>query len=208
MGTTTQQPRHVTNLNFHGIGRPLGRDFGEGERDFWVKPEIFEATLDAAALRDNVVLSFDDGNTTDVDIALAALQERGLQATFFIVPSWLGNPGFMTKADVRTLVASGMTVGNHGLQHHRWTELGRPELEHEVSAGRQMLEELTGAEIETVAIPYGAYNDLVLDTLRDYRHVFTSDGGSADPEAWLQSREHVRADQTAAEVQQLLDSAL
>ncbi len=198
----------MINLNFHGIGRPMGRDFGEGERDFWVKPAIFETTLDIAAGRDDVVLSFDDGNTSDIDFALPALQQRGLTATFFIVPSWLGDPGFMTKADVRTLAASGMTIGNHGLQHHRWTELGRPELEQEVSAGRQLLEELTETKIETVAIPYGAYNDLVLDTLRSYRHVFTSDGGSADPDAWLQSREHLRASHTAADVEQLLDSIL
>jgi peptidoglycan/xylan/chitin deacetylase (PgdA/CDA1 family) len=204
----TMAPEHVINLNFHGIGRPLGRDFGEGERDFWVKPELFEAILDETANRDDVALSFDDGNTSDVDIALPALQRRGLTATFFIVPGWLGNPGFMTKADVRTLATSGMKVGNHGLQHHRWTELSRQELEQEVNAGRQLLEELTGTEIETVAIPFGAYNDLVLDTLRGYRHVFTSDGGSADPQAWLQSREHVSADQTAADVERLLDSAL
>src|SRR6202012_995190 len=128
----------------------LGRDFGQDERDFWVKPEIFETTLDIAAGRDDVVLSFDDGNTSDIDFALPALQQRGLTATFFIVPSWLGDPGFMTKADVRTLAASGMTIGNHGLQHHRWTELTRQELEHEVNAGKQLLDELTGAEIETV----------------------------------------------------------
>ncbi len=69
-----------------------------------------------------------------------------------------------------------------------------------------MLEELTGAEIDTLAIPFGAYNDTVLDTLRRqaYDHVYTSDGGTADPEAWLQPREHLRADHDPATIAALL----
>ena len=32
----TAMPEQILNLNFHGIGRPIGRDFGPGEREFWV----------------------------------------------------------------------------------------------------------------------------------------------------------------------------
>ena len=195
-------PEQILNLNFHGVGRPIGRDFGPGEREFWVSVEVLEATLDACMGRDDVNLSFDDGNWSDVDTVLPALTRRGLRATFFIVPGWLGEPGFMSRHDLRELVAAGMTIGNHGLQHHDWTTLERDRLEHEVSQGRRLLEELTGTEIDSVAIPYGAYNDVVLDTLRRqaYEHVYTSDGGTADPEAWLQPREHVKAEHDAAAI--------
>lgn len=79
-------------------------------------------------------------------------------------------------------------------------------LEHEIGQGRRLLEELTGSEIHTVAIPYGAYNDAVLDSLRRqaYDHVYTSDGGSADPEAWLQPREHLTSTHTSADIAALL----
>jgi peptidoglycan/xylan/chitin deacetylase (PgdA/CDA1 family) len=202
--------RQILNLNFHGIGHPIGRDFGEGEREFWVTKETFERTLDIARNRNDVALSFDDGNSCDVDLVLPALQQRELTATFFIVPGWLGEPGFMTKADVKTLASSGMTIGNHGLQHHCWTELERHALEHELSAARQLLEELTDTTVDTLAIPYGVYNDAVLDTLRTTgsRRVFTSDGGAAPAGAWLQPREHLRAQHTPADVERLVDSAL
>jgi len=203
------QPPRILNLNFHGIGRPIGRDFGEGERELWAKHETFEAALDlAAAQRDAIRLSFDDGNSTDIDVALPALQQRDLTATFFIVPGWLGEPGRMTKADLKDLVAAGMTIGNHGLHHHRFTELDRPSLEHEVRSGRLLLEELTGTTPTTLAIPFGDYDEFVLDVLqRDaYTHVFTSDGGTAAPEDWLQPREHVRTDHSPAALQSLVSA--
>jgi peptidoglycan/xylan/chitin deacetylase (PgdA/CDA1 family) len=199
-------PRPALNLNFHGIGTPKERDFGEGERGFWATIETFEAVLDAAAARDNVTISFDDGNTTDIQIALPALLERGITATFFIVPGWLATPGFLTAADVQELAASGMTIGNHGLQHRVWTELDQNSLDNEVRSARIELEHLTKGPIDTLAIPYGRYNDAVLATLQShgYAHVFTSDGGRTDRAAWLQPREHLRADHTQADLRRLL----
>lgn len=200
-------PGQILNLNFHGIGRPIGRDFGQGEREVWVTEELFEATLDACVGREDINLSFDDGNWSDINTALPALTRRNLTATFFIVPGWLGEPGFMSRQDLKELVAAGMPIGNHGLRHHDWTTLERDKLEHEVAQGRRLLEELTGTEIHTLAIPFGAYNDTVLDALRRqaYEHVYTSDGGTADPEAWLQPREHLRADHDPTSVAALLD---
>jgi peptidoglycan/xylan/chitin deacetylase (PgdA/CDA1 family) len=203
-------PDQILNLSFHGIGRPIGRDFGPNERDFWVTPDTFNAALDACVGRDDVELSFDDGNWSDIDQALPALQQRGLTATFFIVPSWLGEPGFMSKHDLKELAQSGMTIGNHGLQHHDWTTLDQIKLQHEVTQGRRLLEELTGGEIHTLAIPFGAYNDMVLDSLRRqaYEHVHTSDGGTAAADAWLQPREHARASHDDRTIQALIKNQL
>src|SRR5579875_1822045 len=106
----------ILNLNLHGIGRPIGRDFGPGEREYWITHETLEATLDACVGREDISLSFDDGNWSDLELAVPALRARGLQATFFIVPGWLGEPGFMSKQDLKELVEARMTIGNHGLQ--------------------------------------------------------------------------------------------
>ncbi len=200
------QGGQILNLSFRGVGRPIGRDFDRDEREYWVTPGLLSTALDACMDREDVTLSFDGGNWSDIDLALPALQQRGLTATFFIVPGWLGEPGFISKLDLRDLVRSGMTIGNLGLQHRDWTALTRDRLEHEISQGRRLLEELTGTEIKTVAIPYNAYNDTVLDTLRHqgYEHVFTGDGGPADPAAWLQPREPMRASHRTDAVAELI----
>jgi len=199
----------ILNLGFHGIGRPLGRDYGAGERPYWVGQKTFEQILDACAGRDDVWLSFDDGNASDLDVALPALERRGLTATFFIVPGWLGEPGFLSKRDLRELVDAGMTIGNHGLAHQDWTRLPRERLEYEVAQGRRLLEQLAGVEVDLLAIPYGSYDDAVLDLLRrqSYEHVYTSDGGLSDPEAWLQPRELVTTEHTAPELLAMLTGA-
>ena len=198
--------RQIINLGFHGIGHPIGRDFGPGERDYWVSPELLRATLDACAHRSDVSLSFDDGNWSDVAVVMPALRERNLTATFFVNVGRLGSPGFIDRHDLRELAGAGMQIGNHGLSHLDLTRLDPAKFEHEVTQGRRLLEDLTGAAVQTLAIAYGAYDDAVLERLRrlDYQHVYTSDGGCADPEAWLQPREHLKAQHTALDVARLL----
>ncbi|MFZ0376580.1 MAG: polysaccharide deacetylase family protein, partial [Solirubrobacteraceae bacterium] len=77
------------NLTFHGIGRPE-RPLGRGEGDVWVSEARFLSLLDVAASRDDVRITFDDGNASDIEIALPALRERELSATFFVVADRLG----------------------------------------------------------------------------------------------------------------------
>lgn len=201
------QSQQILNLGFHGIGRPIGRDFGRGERDYWIGREVLLGALDACVGRTDVSLSFDDGNFSDADVVLPALLERGLTATFFIVPSWLGETGFMSRRDLRELAQAGMAFGNHGLAHHEWTALAPDKLEYEVSQGRRLIEELTGTEVDTLAIPYGSYDDRVLETLRRqaYERVYTTDGGLADAEAWLQPRELVTAAHDEQAVRALIE---
>lgn len=201
-------PERLLNLNFHGIGAPTERPFGPGEAEFWATQETFEATLDLAQSRPGEIsLSFDDGNTTDLTVALPALEQRNLTATFFIVAGWLGTrPGFIKPEDLHKLVNNGMTIGNHGLQHLRWTELDRAALQHETTEGQRRLEQITQTRIETAALPYGAYNQNVLSTLKaqGYTHVYSSTPGTADPNAWLQPRTHVKASDTPETIEALL----
>jgi len=51
---------------------------------------------------------------------------------------------------------------------------------------------------------------MVLDSLRRqaYEHVFTSDGGTAAPDAWLQPREHAKASHDDRTIQALINDLL
>ena len=48
-------------------------------------------------------ISFDDGNASDVGIALPELERRGLKAVFFLLAGRLGQPGSLTEADVTAM---------------------------------------------------------------------------------------------------------
>lgn len=190
--TTPPAAGRCFNLTFHGIGEPI-RALAPGEDGIWISTEWFTAILDGVMDRRDVRLTFDDGNTSDVRHGLPALRERDLTATFFVVAGRLGQPGFLTEADVQTLVDAGMTIGCHGMTHSPWRGLTDAGFDEELAQSRKILEEVSQTTIDTAACPFGAYDRRVLRALRahGYRRVYTSDDGPARSDRWLQPRNSV-----------------
>ena len=182
------------NLTFHGIGTPARR-LDPGEQDVWVSRDLFLSLLDTAAGRDDVAITFDDGNASDLDLALPALRARGLRATFFVVAGRLGEPHFLNEDGVRMLAAAGMEIGCHGMRHTAWRGLGDRTLHEEVVDAKGVLERAVGRRVTRAACPFGSYDRRVLHRLREsgYEHVYTSDRGTARPDGFLQARNSVAA---------------
>lgn len=189
----------VVNILFHGIGTPR-RTLEPGEERYWVSEARFHEILDEVATWPQARISFDDGNISDIEVALPALRERGLVATFFVLAGRLGRPGSLGPDDVRTLHRHGMTIGSHGMHHRSWRTLSRDEAHEEFVAAREMLAEVVGSPIDQAGCPFGQYDRRVLGELRrcGYRRVFTSDRRPARAGAWLQARYSVMCDDTAA----------
>jgi len=177
------------NLTFHGIGEPH-RSLEPGEADVWVSHERFVALLDSVVGRDDVRITFDDGNTSDVEHALPALSARGLKATFFVVAGRLDTPRFLDASGVRELAAAGMEIGSHGMRHRAWRGLDDAALREEHVEARRILEEVVEQPVTQAACPFGSYDRRVLRSLRrsGYRHVYTSDRGTARTHDFLQAR--------------------
>jgi peptidoglycan/xylan/chitin deacetylase (PgdA/CDA1 family) len=180
------------NITFHGVGTP-DRDLDPGERDVWISRDQFVALLDRAAGRDDIAISFDDGNASDLEHALPALRERGLSATFFVVAGRLGTPGFLDESAIGALSAAGMEIGCHGMRHRPWRGLDERELHEELVEARTVIERAVGRPITRAACPFGSYDRRVLRTLRrcGYHHVYTSDRGVARSSDFLQARTSV-----------------
>lgn len=193
--------RWVVNVNVHGIGPLPARPLDDGEDKVWVSVEQFERLLDAAVGRPDVVITFDDGNSSDVEIGLPRLQERGLKARFYVCAGLIGEPGRLDESAVRELHGAGMVVGSHGWTHRDWRSLewgprGAADVHDEMVRARRHLERLTGSEVSEVAVPFGSYDRHVLRHLRrtGVTRVYTSDGGWARPGTWLQARTSIRGD--------------
>jgi peptidoglycan/xylan/chitin deacetylase (PgdA/CDA1 family) len=184
----------VANLCFHGIGTPR-RELEPGEDRYWVRQGRFLTILDDLATWPvPVKISFDDGNRSDLDIALPALAERGLRADFFVLAGRLSAAGSLDTDGVRELHAHGMGVGTHGMVHHSWRRLDAPARNTELVRAREHLAGLIGAPVDTAACPLGRYDRRLLSELRrlGYRRVYTSDRRLARAAAWLQPRFSVR----------------
>jgi peptidoglycan/xylan/chitin deacetylase (PgdA/CDA1 family) len=193
--------RWAVNVNVHGIGPRPARSLDLGEDQVWISVEQFEGLLDAAVGRRDVTLTFDDGNASDLEIALPRLQERGLTARFYPCAGLLGEPGRIDASGVRELHRAGMVIGSHGWTHRDWRSLdwgpsGATEVEEEMVRARRHLEHLTGSDVSEIAVPFGSYDRHVIRTLRQtgVTRMYTSDGGWARTGAWLQPRNSIRTD--------------
>ena len=196
----------VVILTVHGIG-PTSRTLDPGEDGTWVGVEQFEQVLDAVVGRPDVQITFDDGNASDIEVALPRLLERGLSAEFFVCAGLLGERGRLSAADVRELHQAGMRVGSHGWAHRDWRRMDPSLRSQEFADARLALAELTGSPISRVAIPFGSYDRHVLRHLRNagITRAFTSDGGRARPHGWLQPRTSLRAHLGREWVRNVLD---
>jgi peptidoglycan/xylan/chitin deacetylase (PgdA/CDA1 family) len=205
--TTAARERTLANITFHGVGLHP-RAIEAGEDRVWISSTRFAEILDTLAQHDDVAIMFDDGNTSDVREALPALLERGLQATFFVVAGRLGTPHFLSEDDVRLLADRGMTIGSHGMRHRSWRNLDDRDLNEELGEARRRLEGVVGRPVTHAACPFGAYDRRVLGALRShgYERVFTSDGGPARSDRWLQARTSLGKDHTAADVERMLSA--
>ncbi len=194
------------NVTVHGIG-PAGRDLDPGEDQTWLGIDQFEQVLDAVAGRKDVRITFDDGNASDVQFALPRLLERGLEAEFFLLTGKLGEVGRLCADDVRELAHAGMSIGSHGWAHCDWRRVDAEQASQELLEASQVLRELTGQPVSTVAVPFGSYDRHVLRRLRHAKvtRVYTSDGGLARRDSWLQPRNSVRHDLDEAWLARTLD---
>jgi peptidoglycan/xylan/chitin deacetylase (PgdA/CDA1 family) len=180
-------------LNFHGLGEPHS-SIDPAELRYWWDEGPFCAMLDALCSANctgtSILITFDDGNSSDVRIALPALMQRNLKARFFVCAGRIGMRNYLDRSAILELIAAGMGVGSHGMKHVDWTLTSADDLHKETFAAKSELEDICGCLIEEIAIPFGSYNRRVVTKLREMglRCVYTSDGGYARANDWLKPR--------------------
>jgi peptidoglycan/xylan/chitin deacetylase (PgdA/CDA1 family) len=195
----------VTNLCFHGVGA-AERTLEPGEEEYWITESTFLGVLDLIAGRDDVRLSFDDGNVSDVAIGLPALRDRDLRGEFYVIAGRIGETGSLSSSDLREIRAAGMTIGSHGMHHRSWREAREVLADDEFDRARSAIAEASAGPVTSAACPLGLYDRRVLRELRErgYDKVMTSDRARADPRAWLQPRFSVRRHDSVTDVAALL----
>jgi len=194
----------IVNLCFHGIG-VCETEREEGESRYWVSESTFLDILDDVAGDPRVRLSFDDGNRSDVEIALPALRDRGLTATFFALAGRLNDAASLSASDLVELRRNGMRIGSHGWSHVPWKGLSVDEAHRELVDARTVLTEASGGAIEQAALPLGRYDRELIRRVKaaHYATLFTSDRFPARPGAWLQARYSVTAQDTIDTVRRI-----
>jgi Predicted xylanase/chitin deacetylase len=191
----------IINLCFHGIGT-IAQEREPGESRYWVTEDRFLRILDEVRGNSRVRLSFDDGNRSDMSVALPALRERALRASFFALAGRLDDAASLAPSDLHELRNAGMDIGSHGWSHTPWRGLGEEQAQRELVDARTALAEASSGPIDDAAIPLGRYDHQLLRRLGriGYRTVYTSDRLPARSSAWLQARYSVTARDTVESI--------
>ena len=100
-------------------------------------------------------LSFDDGHASWRDVVAPMLADLGVPATFFITTGLIGQPGNLSWADCRDLLAAGHTIGSHTVTHPRLADCDDETAVREIAGSKRELEDELGAAISDFAAPYG-----------------------------------------------------
>lgn len=183
-----------------------------------VPPAFLAATLEglasrgkrATSLRERapggVALTFDDGTTSDSEVALPLLAKAGMSATFFVVSSRVGTPGHMAEAQVRALDRAGMEIGSHSATHPYLTSVPADEARRELVGSKRALEAILGREVASFSFPGGEHDRRLVALAREagYRHIAISRPGPGAGD--LVERVNVHSRTTRAELERLLDA--
>jgi peptidoglycan/xylan/chitin deacetylase (PgdA/CDA1 family) len=132
----------------------------------------------------SVSLTFDDGYTDNVDLALPVLRRYGFAATFFLSTTpragtnHAEEPAVAPREDglrgrprvplqhARRFLEGG-TVGAHARTHPDLTSLSPSEANQEISGSKTDLETALGTPVSLFAYPYGRYDDRVRQLVAD-----------------------------------------
>lgn len=161
-----------------------------------------------------VTFQVDDGKLSTYTEVYPRLKQAGFVGSAALVSSWVGQPGFVTKSQVRELIRQGWDILSHSRTHPDLTALlaekGREAVRYEFTQSARELEDITGLPIYGFVHPEGAQNGTTVaigleeyDWMRDF---FSSINYSGFPPTMTHATK-ILASTSRQEMQAAVDAA-
>ena len=127
-------------------------------------------------------LTFDDGGESAYSPIADALERRGWRGHFFMTAGQIGEPTFLSSAQLRELHHRGHVIGTHSFSHPlRMGGLGRAALDEEWRRSIDIIADILAAPVLTGSVPGGFYTRAVGEAAAaaGLKVLFTSDPTTA-----------------------------
>ena len=126
-----------------------------------------------------IAITFDDGYADVASIATPVLRHLGLAGTAYLVPGFVGRPGYVTRPQVDGLVTEGMEIGAHTMHHDDLPTLSPGDQEATIRSSREVLRTWTGQRVDSFAYPFGHRDAAALGAVSraGFRTATTTDPG-------------------------------
>ncbi len=144
-----------------------------------------------------LTITSDDAFRSDYDMLLPWLLENSLIGTFFIPTRFVGRPGRLTETQMREMAKLGMRFGVHGASHINWLTATPDIFAADVAEGKDALEQMLGAKVDTAAAPFGGFDGRIAAHLRSrgLTTLYTSRSGLALRKARIKPRNMLKSTQ-------------
>lgn len=116
--------------------------------------------------RKPVVITFDDNNPTQYDVAVPIMEKHGQRAVFYLIAKYLDSANMVNRDRALDLQAKGHEIASHTMTHRALPGLNDDELAWELVESKRLLEELTGRPVKHLAYPGTAHNQRVRDATK------------------------------------------
>ncbi|HVZ56386.1 MAG TPA: polysaccharide deacetylase family protein [Chitinophagaceae bacterium] len=113
-----------------------------------------------------VMLTFDDTDLDQFEIAWPEMKKYGFHGMFFIMTVSLGRPHYMSPAQVKELALAGNDIGSHTWDHHNVKKYAGRDWVIQIDKPLAQLQEITGKPIKYFAYPFGLWNQQAIPELK------------------------------------------
>ena len=154
------------------------------------------------------LLTFDDGEISNFELALPLLKKFDRKAVFFVVTNFVGKPGYMDWYQINELLDAGMFVGSHSHTHPEFTSLSLEEARFEFKTSKEILEQALGKEITMFSYPFGKYSEQhsLLAIELGYKYLFCSRHGLITKQATTFPRNSINGSMTSSQIKDALQA--
>jgi peptidoglycan/xylan/chitin deacetylase (PgdA/CDA1 family) len=130
--------------------------------------DLYQALVDGRPLDSHsFILTFDDGYDDLYTAALPVLRRYDLTAIAYIVPGFIGRPGYLTWDQVLKLDKVGLTIGAHTLTHPDLTRQTAAVAAAQVGGSKAELETRLAHRVDDFCYPSGRFNPAVVALVRE-----------------------------------------
>jgi len=129
-----------------------------------------------------VAITFDDGYENNYTNAFAAIKKYRIPATIFVVVNNIGREGYLNRAQIKEMSASGLvSVDSHTMSHSYLPSVSdKRQLKKEIFTSKTALQSITGKKKMSFSYPQGGFNEEIRAMVREagyYGACATNPGG-------------------------------
>jgi peptidoglycan/xylan/chitin deacetylase (PgdA/CDA1 family) len=105
-----------------------------------------------------IMLTFDDTDLDQFEIARPEMKKYGFKGVFFIMTVSLNKKHYMSKAQLKQLSDEGNVIAGHTWNHSNFKKITGKDWQIQLDKPTKLLEDITGKPVKYFAFPFGVWN--------------------------------------------------